>query len=164
MTPALAEEGDERYNIKIHPGDILSIELATRFDIVTAWDVLEHCSDTRIFLERAASLLDENGLLLIRVPDFDFIRKDLPKKLLDRYIKYIYPLGLHEHIFHFSLESLKIFLESAGFSIIDQWHSEINEYTPKNVSDYDELVNEMSRFGLACEVNLLCRHTTNNPQ
>lgn len=38
------------------------------FDVITAWDVIEHVSDPRLFLERCALWLKPDGILALRFP------------------------------------------------------------------------------------------------
>lgn len=46
-------------------------EAPDKFDIVTLWDVFEHCQDPRMVLSGCLSLLKTNGLICIDVPDGD---------------------------------------------------------------------------------------------
>jgi SAM-dependent methyltransferase len=45
-----------------HPGE---------FDVVCAFQVLEHLSDPKVFLEQVCSLLSQNGRLILSVPNRD---------------------------------------------------------------------------------------------
>jgi predicted SAM-dependent methyltransferase len=51
--------------------------LAEPVDLSTAFHVLEHVSDPEAFLNRCHSRLNEQGILVIEVPSFEFARKRL---------------------------------------------------------------------------------------
>ena len=61
-----------------------------------------------LFLEKAHSLLQKNGLLVLRLPDTQEFGPTL--KLID-------------HTFHFTRKSIKIFLEKAGFEVESIFYS-----------------------------------------
>ena len=157
VTPYLAEEGNRRYSLNIITGDILDIELVYgKYDIVTAWDVLEHISDVDRFLRKIVHLIKQDGLFLIRVPDFSFMQNNLPREFISSYMTEVYPLGLHQHLYHFSQKSIQEFLFRSGFEIIEQWESQNDEYTPKETSSYFDLLKMMDNYKLSCEINFLC--------
>lgn len=81
------------------------------FDIVTAWDVLEHVTDPVQFLAIAGQLLRPGGYMLLHVPDLD----SLQARLLGRR----WPLLLPEHLNYFNLESLRFCADRAGLTWID---------------------------------------------
>lgn len=81
------------------------------FDAITLWHVLEHFTDPRSVLDKAHSLLNSNGLLFIRVPDFS----SCWSRLLRQYWIWFQP---HNHYVHYSQQSLKKLVESQGFDII----------------------------------------------
>jgi 2-polyprenyl-3-methyl-5-hydroxy-6-metoxy-1,4-benzoquinol methylase len=157
-TPSLAAKAKDMYDIDIISGDVLDIQVeANHYDIITAWDMLEHCADTVSILNRIAQALRKDGILLIRIPDFSFMQQNLPPAFVQRYLRAIYPLDIHEHVFHFSQISMINLLSRAGFEIIELWQSRDNEYTPRDVPDYNSLLNEMRQHNIACEMNYLCR-------
>jgi hypothetical protein len=78
------------------------------FDVLTAWDVLEHVPDPVGFLRRCAVLLRRGGHLFVNVPDPD----SLPSKLLGSR----WPLLLPEHLNYFNRNALKLCGESVGLA------------------------------------------------
>jgi SAM-dependent methyltransferase len=84
--------------------------LGAEFDVVTLWDVLEHVTEPREFLQCAASHLKAGGLLVMNVPRIDSIMA----RLLGRR----WPLLLPEHLNYFTLTSLKICGRAAGLQMI----------------------------------------------
>ncbi len=74
-----------------------------RFDIVTLLDVLEHIEDDRHALQRAGSLLRENGHLLITVPAYPLLWSPMDELL--------------HHKRRYTMQSLRNAVASAGFTI-----------------------------------------------
>ena len=80
------------------------------FDLLTAWDVLEHVPDPVEFMHASAALLRDGGYLIVNVPDID----SLPSRILGAR----WPLLLPEHLNYFNRESLRLCGERAGFECI----------------------------------------------
>jgi 2-polyprenyl-3-methyl-5-hydroxy-6-metoxy-1,4-benzoquinol methylase len=160
VTPSLAEEGRTRYHIPITCGDFQETETNSKtYDIITAWDFLEHCVGIRGILNKIRNLVTEKGVFLLRVPDFSFMQGRYPSPFLESYLSQMYPVDFGEHIYHFSLDSLLIFLKRAGFELMEIWPSQEDEYTPRDFPTYSDLLLEMRRYNLACEMNLMCKPT-----
>jgi SAM-dependent methyltransferase len=83
-------------------------QFSRRFDLVTAWDVLEHVLDPIQFLGLCARLVQPDGYLLLNVPDLD----SLQARLLGRR----WPLLLAEHLNYFNRASLRFCSDRAGFA------------------------------------------------
>jgi SAM-dependent methyltransferase len=81
------------------------------FDVVTAWDVIEHMPDPRATLEKIRKLLKPGGLLVINTPDSGCL---LARLLGKRWHLVVPP----EHLNLFHRRSLKITLEKLGYSVI----------------------------------------------
>lgn len=82
-----------------------------QFNAITLWHVLEHFTEPRSLLGKVHSLLNPNGLLFIRVPDFS----SFWSKLLRQYWIWFQP---RNHYVHYSKQSLKKLVEAQGFDII----------------------------------------------
>lgn len=80
------------------------------FSVITMCDVLEHLEDPLGALRQCRSLLMDQGLIYIQVPNV---------------IGFKYPysdqLGLPHHLWQFDPASLKVLLEKAGFELVDYW-------------------------------------------
>jgi len=82
-----------------------------KFDVITMWHVLEHIPNYKQTLERCYSLLNENGILLIAVPNY--------KSFDAQYFKnYWAAYDVPRHLWHFSRTSLPKILK-ATFQLID---------------------------------------------
>jgi len=80
------------------------------FEAVTFWAVLEHLFEPRLFLERAWSLLQPEGLCFVLVPNM----KSLAARLLGARYRYIYP----QHLNYFTSHTLRRFV-TERFSVLE---------------------------------------------
>lgn len=81
------------------------------FDVITAFEVIEHLFSPQQFIERCRFLLKPNGLLFLSCPNhkgFDASILGLHAGMFD-----------HEHLNYFSPNSLSLLLESFDFNILD---------------------------------------------
>jgi SAM-dependent methyltransferase len=90
---------------------------STPFDCVTLWHSLEHMRDPRRTLETIRSLLAEDGVVLIAVPDNGGWQARL-------FGTRWFHLDVPRHLFHFEQRSLETLLRSAGFQCIRRWRQE----------------------------------------
>jgi 2-polyprenyl-3-methyl-5-hydroxy-6-metoxy-1,4-benzoquinol methylase len=81
------------------------------FDLIALFHVFEHLPDPRAFLKIARSLLKPNGKMALVVPNL--------LSYTDRFYGAMNPnLYKRDHLFHYSLGSLKHMLKEYGFKII----------------------------------------------
>jgi 2-polyprenyl-3-methyl-5-hydroxy-6-metoxy-1,4-benzoquinol methylase len=83
------------------------------FDVVTAWDVIEHMPKPLAELEKIHNLLKPGGLLVINTPDSGCM---LARLLGKRWHLVVPP----EHLNLFHRRSLKVALEKVGYSVIQR--------------------------------------------
>jgi 2-polyprenyl-3-methyl-5-hydroxy-6-metoxy-1,4-benzoquinol methylase len=90
----------ESQGIPVIRGSFLSNDFkGQRFDAITFWAVLEHLSEPKRFLEKAASLLKPSGCCFVLVPNMS----SLAVRLLGARYRYIYP----QHLNYFTATTLK---------------------------------------------------------
>ncbi len=87
-------------------------EINSKVDIVTLFHVLEHFENPVKELNKIKNIISEDGIIIIRVPDFGSFYSRLLKS---RWI-WFQP---ENHLFHFTEISLKNILEISGFSIVE---------------------------------------------
>jgi SAM-dependent methyltransferase len=87
-----------------------------RYDIVSFWETLEHIGDPLSELQRAASRMNDNGLLVFTVPNL----ASLGVRVLREKCAYAYG-GYNSpgHINFFSRASLSHLLQRAGLTLLD---------------------------------------------
>lgn len=101
-----------RLGIEVHHGllDDAPFEPAS-FDVVVAWDVLEHVPDPAAFLARVHELVVPGGTIALSLPNV----ASLPARLMrERW----WTLRPTEHIWHFAPDTLTRSLADAGFTRI----------------------------------------------
>ncbi|HVU05627.1 MAG TPA: methyltransferase domain-containing protein [Polyangiaceae bacterium] len=82
------------------------------FDVVVAWDVLEHFADPVAELRKIAALLPEGGTLLFSTLMID----NWFPKLAGRY----WPWLMDMHLFYFTEETIRNVLRETGFELVDE--------------------------------------------
>src|SRR5665647_764700 len=98
IAPELACEAARRYGLRVHTGNLSNAPSHLRgYDVVTAWDVLEHCPDPHLVIQEVARRMLPGGLVLLRVPDFSFASRGLPPDFVKRYLGGMYPLDPDQH-------------------------------------------------------------------
>jgi SAM-dependent methyltransferase len=122
----------QKYNIDVSHGEIESIEFNSKFDVITLFHVLEHVPNPLSTIKRCKELLNNEGILIIAVPNNFISIKSVVKRLLSilkigRFRNYgrlgLPTLALNGsqreiHLSHFTPSVLKGFLERNGFIVI----------------------------------------------
>lgn len=95
--------------LDIREGIIENLNLSGAFDVVTAFQAIEHFADPVAFLRSVKTLLKPGGLAVLTTPD----RRGFMGKLMGRRWFGYYN---DEHVFFFDAGSFKTTLEKAGFA------------------------------------------------
>ena len=110
----------DTHGLTILEGELLQIDpQETGFDVVTMWHVLEHMDRPLQSLTRARELLSENGTLIVAVPNagFTLLRVAYPLARL-RWLRYYTPGERELHLYHFTPDTLRRMVETAGFRVV----------------------------------------------
>lgn len=111
----------ENFGIEVFKGTLEEASFpASHFDIVTLWHTLEHLPDPKAALKEACRILNEDGLLVVAVPNLDnFITRVFYFLAKGKRLK-MFSIGAKElHLWHFSSQSLARLLNETGFVISD---------------------------------------------
>ena len=101
----------ESRGVPVVRGDFLQHEFGQdRFDAITFWAVLEHLSDPKEFLKKAALILKDGGLCIVLVPNL----QSLAVRLLGPRYRYVYP----QHLNYFNGATLRKLIEP-WFDVIE---------------------------------------------
>jgi SAM-dependent methyltransferase len=101
----------ENFGLDIHIGTILDAPFPTGyFDVITAWEYLEHVSDPSEVLLKISSLLKNDGSCIISTPNFDSFNCKLFK---DKW----YGLDCPRHIYIYTPKTITGLLQKSGLSI-----------------------------------------------
>lgn len=102
--------GQERPGRLIRRGTLEDYSPNERYGVVSMIDVIEHVRDPRAQIEKAASLLDDGGVLMLATND---ISSRGGRMLGSRWTH------LHRaHLWFFTPETLSLFVESAGLDVV----------------------------------------------
>ncbi len=137
----LAEWGKRHYGIDIFPGTIFDMNLPrNNFDVVSLWDVLEHTPDPKKVLQECFRVLKPNGLLVVNYPDIS----SFVARLMGR--KWVFLLSVH--LYYFTLPTIKVMLEQAGFQVIKHrkhWQSLQLDYILFRMKPYLPILPDLGR-------------------
>lgn len=98
---------------QIFLGNLENLEIKEKYDVVTMWDVLEHLPDPKRYLKSVHDILNQGGVLAINTIN----KSSCWARLWGKNWHAILP---PEHLFYYSVQSLKILLEANGFEILEQ--------------------------------------------
>lgn len=125
-----AEATRQRLGCPVHVGELAELALpAESFDVIAAWDVLEHVRDPRGTLAEIRRLLKPGGVLLLRTINEDALVVQLPSLLYRLSGGKIHGPArrVHEiyHLSFFTHRSLGQLLESEGLPVEARLASDI---------------------------------------
>lgn len=106
----------EQLSFDVHCGPLETASYhSDYFDIITAFDFLEHITELSLFLPRLARVLKPEGLFIVLVPNYDSLVFQLDRNIC-RLKKAPLP-NVPEHLTYFSLSTLKQLLQRYGFKV-----------------------------------------------
>ena len=121
------KEGWNTYGIEINPSavnfakkkklnvsniDFIKSNFKTKFDVICAFDVIEHLIDPKKFVKKAFKLLKKNGLLFVYVPNWQSATRLL---LGEQDSHFIWPT---HHLTYFTPNTLKNFFEMQKLKLV----------------------------------------------
>lgn len=86
-------------------------DLTNKYDVITLWHVLEHIPNFPSIISQLHKSLHTNGMLFVAVPN-------MRSADADRYQEYWAAYDVPRHLWHFSKDNMKMFLESSGFNFL----------------------------------------------
>lgn len=107
----MARFGRAKYGLDIRDGTLFDHDLPDgNFDIITFWDVLEHLPQPALVLDKALTLLKENGVLILTYPDYG--------SLMAHYLGSKWPFLLSVHLIYYTSVTIQKQLDRCGFEMI----------------------------------------------
>lgn len=109
----------------VRKGQVNEIDFGeNKYDVITIWHVMEHVPNPQDVLMSCRKLLAAGGLLVVAVPNEDcLLYRHVLRKLFHRSPKRNplgdIPYGGEVHLTHFQPRTLKRFLTSGGFKLVD---------------------------------------------
>jgi 2-polyprenyl-3-methyl-5-hydroxy-6-metoxy-1,4-benzoquinol methylase len=137
-SPDARLKAEEINSIKIHPSlDELTNE---KFDVITAWHVLEHVPDLTQTVQKLKSHLKKNGTLFIAVPNYQ-----CPDAFV--YQQHWAGFDVPRHLWHISKKSMNQLLESLALKLHDTIPMKLDAYY---VSMLSEKYKNKNKINLSC--------------
>lgn len=104
-------EHASQIGFRVYNGILEELEINEKFNVVALFEVIEHTTNPRKFLDKVFSLVEKNGLLVMSFPNydgFDIATLEMNSDSID-----------HEHLNYFNEKAIGIILEKSGFSVLD---------------------------------------------
>lgn len=87
------------------------------FSVITLNNVLEHIESPEGVIKKIHSMLDKNGMIVVKVPnDFSDLQQESNKLVINKNWWICYP----DHLNYFSMDSLSKLIEENGFEILEK--------------------------------------------
>lgn len=99
-------------NVFSDKGKIETYVGSERFDVITLWHVLEHVTDLEETLNFFKAKLNQNGALIIAVPNYTSYDAKHYKEFWAAY-------DVPRHLYHFEIETIQKLLHPYGFKLIE---------------------------------------------
>ncbi|RMF80291.1 MAG: class I SAM-dependent methyltransferase [Chloroflexi bacterium] len=107
----------DRFGYDAQHGSLTDLDYpAESYDLITMWDVIEHVPDPMAYVQQVATLLRPDGIFSLATPDVGSIPARLTGK---RWVGYKLQ---EEHVYYFSVKTLKRMLDEAGFDVVEVRH------------------------------------------
>jgi 2-polyprenyl-3-methyl-5-hydroxy-6-metoxy-1,4-benzoquinol methylase len=100
----------DQFDIELRDTNTFSMLENGTFGVITMWHVLEHVHDLHGYVKKLADLLNDNGILVIAVPNYQ--STDAAK-----YGEYWAAYDVPRHLYHFSPKSMMVLMEAYGLTI-----------------------------------------------
>jgi 2-polyprenyl-3-methyl-5-hydroxy-6-metoxy-1,4-benzoquinol methylase len=97
-------------------GDVATIDLKKKFDVIVAGELIEHLSNQGLFLENMKKHLKKRGFLILTTPN---------ALQIPTFLMYHLRLKRQEYSGHICLhtsDTIKVLAERHGFDIVELWY------------------------------------------
>lgn len=105
------EQAVGNYGLEVYKPTELQTFQTQSFSVITLWHVLEHVHDLLATMKRFNEVLQEQGLLLIAVPNRLAYESDIYKEFWAAY-------DVPRHLYHFSSTTMAELASRSGFEIV----------------------------------------------
>lgn len=115
------ERGDVEYRV----GNLETLSIDKKYDLVVLGELLEHVSEPALFLSRVYTCLEENGILVVTTPNQErWLHKvklptyDGSRKSVSELKKREFGPAGDDHLFLFTIRELEKLIEQQGFTVL----------------------------------------------
>lgn len=117
-SPSLSKISREQWGLKIHNSYLEDANLPNNtYDIITLIDVFEHVTNPKELLLTSKSLLKDDGIVVIKVPNGDYNYFKMQLGNLSGKGANMNIWNSYEHVVHYTLKTFQNMVESCGFEI-----------------------------------------------
>lgn len=102
---------NQNYNYEVKNDYFNPTLFNNKFNLIFAWDVIEHVPDPDEFVRDITKILEKNGYVFFNTPNHD----SLSRKIL----KNGWPFYLKVHLYYFNDKSINYLMEKNGFQLIE---------------------------------------------
>lgn len=106
-----AKYARETLKLDATAGDYLSYNIEEKVDVICMWDTIEHLKSPHLFIEKASSHLNNNGIIAITTGDIGSFNAKFRKEKW----RQIHP---PTHMHYFSKNTLETLLRKNGFELL----------------------------------------------
>ena len=99
--------------LRMHCASVEEFEPEAPYAMITAFDVLEHLRDPRVFLRRLRSWLRDDGRLVLTLPD---VSSFYARWLMRRHWFFYLP---NEHLYYYDPRTVRRLLEEEQFRVVE---------------------------------------------
>ncbi|MFI5188489.1 MAG: class I SAM-dependent methyltransferase [Chitinophagales bacterium] len=110
--PGAREVARETFNCELKNTNELFHLPQNSFNAITLWHVLEHVHDLQNYVRQLKNLLQQNGKIVIAVPNYTSFDASAYKEYWAAY-------DVPRHLYHFSPSAIKFLIETNGMKIIN---------------------------------------------
>lgn len=137
--PVQAAFARNRFQIKVYEGKIEDFTTDRKYDVITFWDVLEHLPEPEPVLAKVKGLLEDDGILLVRVPNSRGLihrLSFLSYWLTAGYFKFPLNKITENHYWIYTKASLNDVLKKYGFGEILSYYEDMIDKESLNQKSY----------------------------
>jgi ubiquinone/menaquinone biosynthesis C-methylase UbiE len=102
----------EKLQLDVHCADFDQIDFGTqRYDVICLWDTIEHLGNPEVYLKKATSLLNEDGMIFLTTGDIG----SLNARVRGANWRQIHPPS---HLHYFSSRTITLLLNRLGMEVV----------------------------------------------
>lgn len=118
-SPSLSKLAVSKFKLKVENCTLSKTKYKKNsFDIITAIDVFEHVNEPKKFLKDCYTLLKDNGVLIIKVPNGNYSYLKLKiAKIMGKKTEKMDIFDSYEHVVHHTKESFVRFIKNNNFYV-----------------------------------------------
>lgn len=138
----------EKVGVNVIHDDIYKVDLPhNHYDVITAWDVIEHVSDPNAMLTRCTQWLKPGGILALRFPSSTW--QKIKGVVFHQWLNSDRPsFGPTMHLYFFSEKTIRQMTQDVGLDVLDVFTTATETNTKNTLLDSIKLVSHFMIRGI----------------